>query len=82
MSLSCFNYQEMLVEGTQVLGLGRLVVKDESLHLESTSSLPYVITSGDKNSMIKSWATPLPVIKFLTIIFVGASSFYAYRYVS
>ena len=44
----CFIFQEMLVEGTQVMGLGCLVLKDNSLHLESDSILPYVVTTKDK----------------------------------
>ena len=40
--------QEMLLSGTEVVGLGRLVLKSSGFYLERDPSVPYLVASRTK----------------------------------
>ncbi|KAK3863605.1 hypothetical protein Pcinc_030647 [Petrolisthes cinctipes] len=74
--------EEMLVEGTAVMGIGRLVLRDEGLHLDPNQSIPYLLTTRNKKSVIENLETPLPYLRILAGLTACGVIFYAYRLVS
>ncbi|KAG7160025.1 Mitochondrial E3 ubiquitin protein ligase 1-like [Homarus americanus] len=70
--------EEMLVEGTSVLGIGRLVLKNEGLHLEHSDLIPYMITMKNK----KDIEAPIPYLRLLGLLTACGMVFYSYRVVS
>ncbi|XP_045125895.1 mitochondrial E3 ubiquitin protein ligase 1-like [Portunus trituberculatus] len=57
--------EEMLLEGTSVLGIGRLVLGAEGLCLDPSDSVPYMITTRTKKSLLEDLQAPLPYFRAL-----------------
>ncbi|KAF2344090.1 E3 Ubiquitin ligase GIDE-type, partial [Trinorchestia longiramus] len=55
--------QEMLVSGTEVVGLGRLVLKSSGFHLEPDASVPFVVSAHGREAIIQMYESWLPYLK-------------------
>lgn len=71
--------EEMLVEGTRMLGLGNLVLRHKALYLEYTSSIPYIMTMRDKKTVIEDVEAPIPSYRFIAILATCGAALYSYR---
>ncbi|KAK4326111.1 hypothetical protein Pmani_003326 [Petrolisthes manimaculis] len=74
--------EEMLVEGTTVMGIGRLVLREEGLQLDPNQSIPYLLTTKNKKSVIENLEAPLPYLKILAGLTACGVIFYTYRLLS
>ncbi|XP_045595411.1 mitochondrial E3 ubiquitin protein ligase 1 [Procambarus clarkii] len=74
--------EEMLVEGTSVLGIGQLLLKNDSLHLEHADIVPYLITTKSKMSVIEDLEAPIPYIRILGLMTAFGVITFSYRVVS
>ncbi|CAL4075630.1 unnamed protein product, partial [Meganyctiphanes norvegica] len=74
--------EEMLVEGTRVLGVGRLVLREQEIHLEHTDLVPYVVTTSDMKTLIENHESPLPWLRFLAFLTSCGAAYYAYRVIT
>lgn len=74
--------EEMLIEGTSALGIGRLVLRNESLHLEPSDAIPFMITTKDKKSVIENLEAPISYLRLLGIVTACGVVFFTYRLVS
>ncbi|XP_018010645.1 mitochondrial E3 ubiquitin protein ligase 1 [Hyalella azteca] len=73
--------QEMLVSDTEVVGLGRLVLKSSGFHLEPDSSLPFLVSAHGRESIIQSYEMWIPYLKIGSWIFGLASAAFVGRLV-
>ncbi|XP_068208163.1 mitochondrial E3 ubiquitin protein ligase 1-like [Palaemon carinicauda] len=71
--------EEMLVEGTSLLGIGNLVLRQKALYLDHSSKIPYILTKQDKLTVIDDIESHIPVVRVLVFISAFGTAFYCYR---
>lgn len=71
--------EEMLLEGTSVLGIGRLVLGAEGLCLDPSETVPYMITTRTKKSLLEDLQAPLPYFRALGVVTALGGAYCVFR---
>lgn len=71
--------EEMLLEGTSVLGVGRVVLGGEGLCLHPSNTLPYIITTRTKECLIEDLQAPLPYYQLLGVLAALGGAYFIFR---
>ncbi|KAK7014428.1 hypothetical protein SK128_009954 [Halocaridina rubra] len=71
--------EEMLVEGTRMLGIGKLVLRSKSIYLEYTKNIPYIMTTRDKKTVIEDIEAPIPFLRFFSLLAAVGAAVCTYR---
>ncbi|XP_027228951.1 mitochondrial E3 ubiquitin protein ligase 1 [Penaeus vannamei] len=71
--------EEMLVEGTQAMGIGQLTLKNEAIYLDHSPLVPYMVTTRSKQAIVEELDGPVPYLRVLSVITACGVAFYSYR---